>query len=57
MATDKSVKAKIQGLIDKANATTGKSDTDLTSGVNSLVEGYGTGGEPAEEYDGTVVIE
>lgn len=40
MATAESVKDKIRGLIDTANAATGKSDKDLTSGVNSLVEGY-----------------
>ena len=40
MATFDSLKAKIQGLIDKANAKTGKVDKDLTSGVNSLVDGY-----------------
>ena len=44
MATAASVKAKIQGLIDTANATTGGSDTNLTSAVNALVDGYGQGG-------------
>lgn len=44
--TADSVKAKIQNLIAKANETTGKNDTDLTSGVNSLIEGYGKGGDP-----------
>ena len=39
----KTVKEKIQSLIDKANATTGKSDSDLTSGVKSLIAGYGQG--------------
>lgn len=38
------VKAKLNNLIAKANSTTGKSDTDLTSGMNSLIEGYGKGG-------------
>lgn len=42
--TADSVKAKIQSLIAKANNTTGKSDTDLTSGVNSLIAGFGQGG-------------
>lgn len=44
MASITSVKAKIQGLIDKANSATGKSDIDLTSAVDSLINGVGTGG-------------
>ena len=44
MATAESVKAKVQGLIDQSNATTGNSDTDLTSAVNSLIAGFGQGG-------------
>lgn len=44
MATPNSVKTKIQGLIDVANKTTGKRDTNLTSGVNSLIKGYGQQG-------------
>lgn len=43
MATVQSVKAKLQGLIDKSNATTGNSDKDLTSAVGALVRGYGNG--------------
>lgn len=35
----------VRGLIDQSNATTGKEDTDLTSAVGHLVEGYGQGGE------------
>lgn len=50
MVTADSVKAKIQALIAKANSTTGKSDTDLTSGVNSLVDGYGQG-DPVPVWD------
>lgn len=49
MATADSVKAKIQGLIDTANATTGNTDTDLTTAVGSLVAGYGQGG--GDSYD------
>ena len=45
MITAASVKGKIQGLIDKANETTGNTDTDLTTAVNALVEGYGQGGD------------
>ena len=43
MITADSVKAKLQGLITKANETTGKSDADLTNAVNGLIEGYGKG--------------
>lgn len=38
------VKAQIQRLINKANETTGNTDTNLTDGVNALVSGYGQGG-------------
>lgn len=43
MATFESVKSKIQGLISKSNAKTGNSDADLTSAVDSLIEGFGKG--------------
>ena len=36
-----SVKSKIQALITAANAKTGKSDTNLTAAVQSLIDGYG----------------
>ena len=35
-----SAKSKIQALITAANAKTGKSDTDLTAAVQSLIDGY-----------------
>lgn len=44
MATAESVKAKLQGLIATANATTGNADADLTTAVNALVAGFGQGG-------------
>lgn len=44
MATADSVKAKLQGLIAKANETTGNTDADLTTAVNALVAGFGQGG-------------
>ena len=44
MATAEGVKAKLQGLIATANATTGNSDTDLTAAINALVAGFGQGG-------------
>lgn len=56
MATAESVKAKINNLIAKANAATGKSDTDLTSGINSLIDGFGKS-ETVEIFDGTINIE
>lgn len=37
-----SLKTKIQALITAANAKTGKSDTNLTAAVQSLIDGYGT---------------
>ena len=36
-----SLKSKIQALITAANAKTGKSDTNLTAAVQSLIKGYG----------------
>lgn len=44
MATAESVKAKIAGLITKANNATGKEDTTLNDAVDSLIAGFGTGG-------------
>lgn len=44
MATADSVKAKLQGLIDAANAVTGTADTDMTAAVNNLISGFGGGG-------------
>lgn len=45
MSTDVTVKTQLQSLIDKSNAATGNSDTDLTTAVDSLVAGYGQGGD------------
>lgn len=44
MVTAESVKAKLQGLIATANATTGNADADLTAAINALVAGFGQGG-------------
>lgn len=44
MATADSVKAKMQGLIDSANAKTGGNDTTLTGAVSTLIAGFGSGG-------------
>lgn len=43
MATAEGIKAKLQGLIEAANAATGNADADLTAAVNSLILGYGSG--------------
>lgn len=45
MVTADGVKDKIRRLINTANATTGKTDVTLTTAVNSLVEGFGQGGD------------
>ena len=44
MATAESVKGKIQGLIDSANAATGNTDADLSTAVGSLIAGFEQGG-------------
>lgn len=49
MATADSVKAKLQGLIDAANAKTGGADADLSTAVDTLISGFGAGGG-GEEY-------
>ena len=44
MATAESVKGKIQGLIDSANAATGNTDVNLSTAVGTLIAGFGQGG-------------
>lgn len=51
------ISAKIRSLISKSNAKTGESDADLTTAVDKLIAGYGTGGDTTPYYDGTVIIE
>ena len=41
-----SIESKISSLITVANTKTGKTDADLTSAMQSLVDGYGGGGAP-----------
>ena len=55
MSNIQTVKAQIQTLIDLANTTTSRQDTNLTDGVNALVEGFGQGGSDGIEggYDVT----
>lgn len=43
MVTADSVKAKMQGLLDAANAKTGSNSTTLSAAMAILTEGYGTG--------------
>lgn len=54
MATAESVKTKIRGLIDSANSTTGNTDADLTTAVDSLIAGYGSGGG-GEDITGIII--
>lgn len=51
-----SILSKIQALITAANATTGESDTTLTDAVQTLVDGYGSGGGTLRttHYHGTL---
>ena len=51
------IKTKMQSLIDAANAKTGKSDTDLTAAVQSLISEPGEDGAtftPSVSADGTL---
>ena len=48
-----SLKSKIQALITAANAKTGKSDTNLTAAVQSLIDGYGA---PVEQISFSLQI-
>jgi hypothetical protein len=57
MATADSVKAKMQGLIDSANAKTGGNDSTLTAVVNALIAGYGSGGGSSGGTSGIYVAE
>ena len=58
MAKADEVKVKIENLINKANATTGKSDTNLTDAVSHLTEGYGQGIEEiSTEAEMTALLE
>lgn len=58
MPTADSVKTKIQGLIDSANAATGQADADMTTAVATLIAGYGgSGGPETVFYTGTYMCE
>lgn len=62
MATADSVKAKLQGQIDKINAATGGTYATLADAVDTVIAGFGQGGSQApvsskavnfRDYDGT----
>lgn len=44
MTTFTDIKNQLQTLIEAANTATGNNDADLTTAVNALVGGYGSGG-------------
>ena len=44
MADYEKVRQQIQTLIENSNNITGKFHTNLTDGVNALIEGFGQGG-------------
>ena len=55
MSTPDTVKAQLLALIGAANDVTGNADADLTSAVNSLVAGYGSGG--VLKASGTITVD
>lgn len=61
MADWEKVKLQIEGLINSAGETTGKTITNLTDGVNELISGYGKGSSSDDvryvtfmSHDGTI---
>lgn len=44
MSTAETVKAQLNALLNQANITTGKTDTNLTAAITSLAAGFGQGG-------------
>ena len=44
MSTAETVKAQLNALLNQANNTTGKTDTNLTAAIASLAAGFGHGG-------------
>lgn len=54
------IKSKLQSLLTAANAKTGESDATLTDAIQTLVDGYGQGGEDGGNYakkTGTFTLE
>lgn len=59
MSTPNTVKTQLQNLIDLSNRTTGKSDTDLTDAVNTLVserDSFIIGSEITEFYSSVTKV-
>lgn len=57
MVTPESIKSKLQGLINKCADTTGVVDTNLTSAVNRVINGYGEGGGPDISKEATATAD
>lgn len=50
MVTPERIQAKLQGLMNQCAETTGVVDSDLTSAVNRVIDGYGGGGGYDDGY-------
>lgn len=48
------IKQIIQSMIAKSNTVTGKSDANLTSAIQSLIDGYGQGGSSGGGFPDTI---
>ena len=49
------IKQIIQSMIAKSNTVTGKSDANLTSAIQSLIDGYGHGGSSGGGLPDTII--
>ena len=49
------IKQIIQSMIAKSNTVTGKSDANLTSAIQSLIDGYGQGGSSGGGLPDTII--
>lgn len=45
-----SILSKLQSLLTAANTATGESDTTITEAMQTLIDGYGQGGEPSYSW-------
>lgn len=50
MSTMQTIKNQLQNLLNSANAKTGSSHTNLTDGINELINGYGTSSGEGNSY-------
>lgn len=55
MATADSVKAKLAGLISKANGVTGRADATVTEAVDALIAGFGQGSQGPAVQTGSFI--